>query len=224
MAKQTSTGECSLCSGIFSKAAMTKHLESCKRSDTSSGNRSPAAKRLFHILVEGRDLPEYWLHLEAQHNMKLQELDDFLREIWLECCGHLSQFIIDGQDYISLPDKEMDPEDTKDMKIAIGDVLKVGMKFDHEYDFGTATELILRVISEREANVKGKKIQLLARNTPPSFACESCGKPAAHVCAQCIYEGKGWVCDDCSGEHECGDEMLLPAVNSPRVGMCGYTG
>jgi hypothetical protein len=28
----------------------------------------------------------------------------------------------------------------------------------------------------------------------------------------------------CAGGHECGEEMLLPVVNSPRVAMCGYTG
>jgi hypothetical protein len=27
-----------------------------------------------------------------------------------------------------------------------------------------------------------------------------------------------------SEEHECGEEALLPVVNSPRMGMCGYTG
>jgi len=25
-------------------------------------------------------------------------------------------------------------------------------------------------------------------------------------------------------DHERGEKMLLPVVNSPRVGMCGYTG
>ena len=25
-------------------------------------------------------------------------------------------------------------------------------------------------------------------------------------------------------EHECGAEVLLPVVNSPRVGVCGYSG
>jgi hypothetical protein len=51
----------------------------------------------------------------------------------------------------------------------------------------------------------GKKRNL----EPPLISCEVCGKPATEVCA---------------GEHECGEEMLLPVVNSPRVGMCGYTG
>ena len=37
-------------------------------------------------------------------------------------------------------------------------------------------------------------------------------------------EGEGWVCDECAPKHKCGEDMLLPVVNSPRVGMCGYTG
>ena len=30
----------------------------------------------------------------------LEELDDFLRGAWLECCGHLSDFEIDGITYM----------------------------------------------------------------------------------------------------------------------------
>jgi hypothetical protein len=58
----------------------------------------------------------------------------------------------------------------------------------------------------------------LASNEPPLIFCEVCGEPATEVCAQCVYEGAGWLCD------ACGEEMLLPVVNFPRVGMCGYTG
>jgi hypothetical protein len=31
-------------------------------------------------------------------------------------------------------------------------------------------------------------------------------------------------CQDCLVEHECGEEMALPVVNSPRMGVCGYAG
>jgi hypothetical protein len=69
-----------------------------------------------------------------------------------------------------------------------------------------------------------KSIQILARNAPPLITCEICGEIAPLVCAQCIWSDEGWLCDKCAGEHKCGEEMLLPLVNSPRVGMCGYTG
>ena len=103
------------------------------------------------------------------------------------------------------------------MRVRLDKILSPGQTCSYEYDYGTTTELKLRVISEREVEAKGKAIQVLARNTPPLILCNVCGKPATEVCAQCIYDDKGWLCDDCAEEHECGEEMLLPVVNSPRV-------
>ena len=34
---------------------------------------------------------------------------------------------------------------------------------------------------------------------------------------------KGWLCEAHAEKHRHQD-MFLPVVNSPRVGMCGYTG
>jgi len=34
------------------------------------------------------------------------------------------------------------------MNVPLGKVLTAGMKFVHEYDFGSTTELVLRVVSE----------------------------------------------------------------------------
>ncbi|MDI6734784.1 MAG: hypothetical protein QME42_01100 [bacterium] len=225
MTRQVSNGKCSFCNATFSKAVMTKHLKSCKQrkaiSETSSAKRELQKTKSFHLVVEGRGLPEYWMHLSVPANTRLETLDGFLRDIWLECCGHLSAFAIGGTRYSISPMREYNE---RGMKIALGNVLAPGIKFYHEYDFGTTTELTLRVVSELEGEAKSKSIQLLARNDPPLIACGSCGKIATQVCAQCIYEGKGWLCDECAWEHECGEEMLLPVVNSPRVGMCGYTG
>lgn len=222
--RQMSKGKCTFCDTTFSKAAMTKHLQSCKQRKvpgTPSGSQRLQRTKILHLIVEGRYLLEYWMHLEAPATVTLADLDHFLREAWLECCGHLSAFTIEGQTYASYPSEEFDDES---MDVALGDVLSPGMKFHHEYDFGTTTELALRIVSQRDGEIRGKRIQLLARNEPPSILCGSCGKLAAEVCADCIYSGKGWLCDECAGEHKCGEEMLLPVVNSPRVGMCGYTG
>ena len=40
----------------------------------------------------------------------------------------------------------------------------------------------------------------------------------------CIEEGAGLLCSHCAKKHECGEDVQLPVVNSPRMGMCGYTG
>ena len=135
MATGISIGKCKLCNATFSKKAMTKHLESCfqrkEAGEVSSASDKEKSKKMdvFHLVVEGRDLPDYWMHLSAPAYATLKDLDNFLRGIWLECCGHLSAFTIEGL-----------------------------------------------------------------------------------------------FCDECAGGHECGEETILPVVNSPRVGVCGYTG
>jgi len=223
--RRVSEGKCSLCNGTFSKAAITKHLESCRERkkvpETLSKSRGLKKMKIFHLVVEGHDLPTYWIHLDAPVNATLKDLDDFLRDTWLECCGHLSAFTIEGRRYEVAENEFMEVEI---MDVVLGKVINPRMKFYHEYDFGTTTELKLRVVSEREGEFKGKSIRLLARNNPPMITCGSCGKIATQVCGQCIWSGEGWLCDECIREHECGEEMFLPVVNSPRVGMCGYTG
>jgi hypothetical protein len=181
--------------------------------------KGSAVRTILHLSVEGLYSPMYWMHIEIPANATLQDLDDFLRQIWLECCGHLSSFEIGGCTFIS---EKMEPSD-RSMKIVIGKVTAPNMKFEHIYDFGTSTELLLKVISEREGIAKGKAVRVLARNNPPEIKCQ-CGKLATNVCCQCSNEGTGWVCDECARRHECGEDMLLPVVNSPRVEMCGYTG
>ena len=59
------------------------------------------AARSYHIAVEGRYDPRYWMHLEMPMNLDLRALDRFLRDTWLECCGHLSAFCISGVTYQS---------------------------------------------------------------------------------------------------------------------------
>lgn len=218
MPRRISQGKCNLCGQTFTKQTITRHLDKCKAEHLATGNR-----RVFHLKIEGRDLPEYWLHIEIPASASLRTLDEFLRKIWLECCGHLSVFRIAGEDYDVAP--EYDPflgRKPKGMSAKLGDVLAPGMKFTHEYDFGTTTELALEVLSERRGATK--TVQILARNDPPAIPCAKCGKPATQVCGMCIYEGpQAWLCDEHVKEHE-SEDYFLPVVNSPRVGMCGYTG
>lgn len=106
----------------------------------------------------------------------------------------------------------------------LGAVLSVGDHCIHAYDFGTTTEITLQVVAEREGAITRPAVTVLARNEPPLIPCEICGRAATQVCCQCIYAGAGWLCDACAKAHACDEEMFLPVVNSPRVGMCGYTG
>lgn len=164
----------------------------------------------------------------AQASCRLSDLDDFLRREWLECCGHLSAFKIGKSTYLSQEDCVEEPGE-EDMDFTLSEVLSPGMKFSYEYDFGSTTELYLKVVSEFNAmQGRSRRPKLLARNDAPLFSCECCGKKASWVCAFCNEEGegseKGRVCGECQKKHECGEEALLPIVNSPRTGTYGYTG
>ena len=102
-------------------------------------------------------------------------------------------------------------------------VLEVNTTFSHEYDFGTPTYLNLKVMQKRKGSLK--KIYVVARNDIPDFKC-NCGKKAEDICPQCICTGEeSLLCIKCANKHECmSEEEMLPIVNSPRMGMCGYTG
>lgn len=232
--RRTSKGRCELCRSSFGKAAMTRHLRACRKRDPtlplSRDKRSERRTMLLHITVEGSYLPQYWMHLEAPSRATLRDLDGFLRDTWVECCGHMSAFTIQERRYIAGAGIDamwigvgLVPGG-RNMDVALNKVLSPGLKFDYEYDFGTTTELRLKVVGERQGKASGRAIQLLARNDPPLIICNACGKIATRVCSQCIWDDGGWLCNKCGRKHPCGEDMLLPVVNSPRVGMCGYTG
>jgi hypothetical protein len=65
----------------------------------------------------------------------------------------------------------------------------------------------------------------MARNDFEPPPCAECGQPAAFVCAECVWEDEDGArfCEAHADEHE-HDDMLMPVVNSPRTGMCGYDG
>ena len=70
----------------------------------------------------------YWMHLQVAVDTTLATLDRFLRDTWLECCGHLSVFRISGLNYYV--DTEMDAYwwdmRRKNMQLKLEEVLSPG--------------------------------------------------------------------------------------------------
>ncbi|NLV21155.1 MAG: plasmid pRiA4b ORF-3 family protein [Syntrophomonadaceae bacterium] len=221
MAK-TTKGNCLCCGGVFGKTAMSTHLQTCiTRKAEYETDEINKTESYYCIFVQGQYSPQYWIYVDIPANTTLKVLDGFLRDIWLECCGHMSQFIIGKRIYSSYADKEFGD---RSMSTKLSSVLTVGDKFKHEYDLGSTTCLQLKVIAEFSGKKRKKKVRLLARNNPPVIECSYCGNPATNICCECIYDGQGFLCDTCLEKHECGEEMSMPIVNSPRSGVCGYTG
>ncbi|MEK7407031.1 MAG: hypothetical protein AAB225_18310 [Acidobacteriota bacterium] len=225
MAAQTSTGQCEFCGATFAANVMTRHLTACGKA-AAQGKKTSSC---FHLVVEGRYASAYWLHLAASPRATLSQLDQFLRGIWLECCGHLSAFTIGGIRYAIQPLKPGDfpfggtPE--RGMAVPLARVLQPRVKFGYEYDYGSTTDLTLRVVGMPEWPAAGPAIRVVARNHQPEVKCAQCGSaPARTICTECAWSDKGWLCEACAAAHECDEDMFLPVVNSPRVGVCGYTG
>ena len=215
-----STGKCYLCRKEFSKSGMTRHLKACLAKNILPEKRK-GLKESLHVQVEGRHLPQYWMHLEVSGGITLADLDFILREIWLECCGHLSAFYIRNEYYSIQPTQELDD---RSMNYSLTKVLQPGEFFTYQYDFGSTTELTLRLVGKTGRYLPKNSFIILARNNPPQYSCDHCKEVAWHVCVECIYEDEGFLCQKCADEHECGDDMLLPLVNSPRSGVCAYMG
>jgi hypothetical protein len=204
---------------------MSKHLDSCLPSGGDSryppGLPFVRKERLLRLVVSGRHAPEYWLHVELPAAATLATLDRFLRRIWLECCGHMSAFTIGRESFFSSGARELGG---RSLSYPLERVLIPYLQFSYSYDFGSTTELALKVTGEREGLTDGKSVRVLARDDPPDWRCQVCGKPATQICTECSWEGAAGLCDDCSAEHECDEDLRLPVVNSPRVGTCGYVG
>lgn len=215
-------GTCASCDRTMGKAAMTRHVASC-----GDNERGPQAAV---VSVCDRHAPsDYWLHLEIPMHATLRALDDYLRDVWLECCGHLSMFEIDGRTYgvstdrLSAGPDPFDDFSDASMDVAIGLVLGPGQEALHVYDMGSTTELRVHCHEQRTGHRDGA-IRLLARNDRPSIDCAACGAPATTICTQCSWDGAGSLCGECATGHACDVEVYLPVVNSPRSGVCGYAG
>ena len=217
MTRLNSIGQCNLCKKTVSGTAMSRHLESCEERKKANENEIKQ-NRIFLLRASAG---HFFVYFEIDESLTLKNIDNFLRHLWLECCGHLSAFTIRGISYSSHPQSEYED---RSMNIPVKHILKSGLEFKHEYDFGTTTELNMKCISERQGEHR-KEIDILSRNNMPEFNCDKCGKPAKEICQECIEMGEeGLFCESCAKEHEHDEEMFLPVVNSPRMGMCGYTG
>mgnify|MGYP001105423510 CR=1 FL=1 len=224
MARKMTRGECALCNRVLGKRALVRHLREHLDSQQASGDADPeGSKDLVHILVDGKYRPEYWMHLEAGGDLTLARLDDMLRYEWLECCDHMSEFLIDGERYTS--NLWEDAPRGAGMGVQLRDVLAEGTEFEHVYDFGSSTHLRLRVVGWRRGPSLPVTVRILARNEPPERACVRCGEPAELVCTGCCEGPEGTLlCGACGGDHGCDDERLVIISNSPRCGVCAYEG
>ena len=235
-------GTCNLCQERVSDMTASGHLNDCIAEQNllwASGTNPSEHGRSLHLSVhDGSGL--YWLELAVRADTTLRQLDDFLRGAWLECCGHLSQFTIEGTHYSNLAPQSDNPnaaairadywmeDDEVHMDVAVGDVMPVGVEVSYEYDYGDTTELFLENLGRHGDLVgllrprqpwHGDRVAVLARNEPDE-ECVACEGPARWRLLAPDYETREPMpfCDEC--RPEAGHYQLV--MNSPREGSDCY--
>ena len=213
-------GICAFCGEIVTKRGSYKHVDKCPKWQEALGSAAASRRSeetLWLLRVQDAYDKDYWLNLEMVGSASLEKLDFYLRAIWLECCGHLSEFTIGGWG------------GQKIGKYRKADaVFEPGVVLRHLYDFGTTSETDIKVVGFREGKAISKHpITLLVRNQMPQAVCQECGEEANWLCLECLSEDEntGLLCDEHVEDHphdEYGEPISL--VNSPRMGMCGYDG
>lgn len=215
-----SRGTCAYCGQTLAKGGMSRHLAGCPQR-AAAIDAVNAKKRteetLYHLRVQGVDASDFWLNLEVRGSSTPNHLDQYLRAIWLECCGHMSQFSVGGWGGSEIAKRR-----------TVADVFKPDVTLTHIYDFGTSSETLLKYVRARQGIPTTRHpIALMARNSMPEVPCIECDAPASWLCMECMVEDDlpSTLCEKHAKTHphdNYGEPMAL--VNSPRVGMCGYEG
>lgn len=151
--------------------------------------RRPGDTDLFWIRVTdqtpGTVLPSsgLWLDLEIRADLDLEVLDTFLRAVWVECCHHLSPFVVpQGPRQILC---ERDPEKPRAAAdpwqgnasgelpmagVTIAQIAEHTLIFGHEYAYGTSTILCLHIMTRYQGPAREKGVRILSGNLKPFVA------------------------------------------------------
>jgi hypothetical protein len=236
-----SEGKCLFCGETYKKTSISRHLNTHLK--TKAANNKIGVS--FHLRIEAAEM---FLNLWVDGEAKMKSIDDFLRSIWLECCGHMSAFrdrskasrggmfdSMDAYDYLqqgNVKKYEAIMESTSGevpMSRKVKDVFYKDYKLEYQYDFGSTTQLQVKTIEVFPFKAE-KSIVLLSRNEPLEILCHDCGKlPASQICTVCMWQEEYMFCDKCAKKHakkcpDFDDYAQLPVVNSPRMGVCAYEG
>ena len=202
-----SEGLCVFCKELFEQKAINRHLKThlTQKAKEDVGKKT---KNYCHITIGDEIM---FLHLLVAGESAMRVIDNFLRRIWLDCCGHMSKF------------------DNVNKEDLVQDVMTPRAQVPYIYDFGSSTSLLLEGCGHYKLSID-EEIVLLSRNEPLKLLCTTCGKtPAVSICSVCMWEQEAFFCEKCGKAHaktceDFDDYANMPAVNSPRMGTCGYEG
>ena len=246
--KLKSEGQCFFCGKTFTKAGIVRHITTHLNKKIDS--EKPGMSFLVKIETNKRWMAmPYFLCIWVDCAASMQSIDKFLRDIWLECCGHMSSFrnpkirknnggmfaVMEAYEYLAKGNKAKYNKIMEEAKGEVPmnriakDVFYKGLELEYVYDYGTSTCLTLTVVDKYPIKAE-QRIVLLSRNEPLEIMCCDCKKlPATQICTVCLYDDDAEFCEKCAKKHakkceDFEDYASMPVVNSPRMGECGYVG
>ena len=156
-----SPGWCHICGDVIRANDAKAHTQTCimykaqRRYTVRKMDKRYARSMPIMIWVRSEQL-QHWMILVVQPTTSLRQLDHFLRDQWLECCGHLSQFEIGQTTYSScVPGPDDDPtfdndlteDNDQHMVHTVEETISHGQRFNYEFDYGDTTCLNLEHVA-----------------------------------------------------------------------------
>jgi hypothetical protein len=244
--KYKSEGKCLFCGKTFAKSLINSHLATHLKAKAAKGD--PGKSFLVKVEPDKKLVSNpYFLSLWIDSETDMETLDGFLRNIWMDCCEHESEFkdltikgdsdiqstinklIMDGKlEELLQIISHYEAERKVTMFDIAEQIFRKGRILDYNYDFEDTTTLVITVFEEYPVKADSE-IVLLSRNEPLAIMCSDCGKmPATLICTayNCV---DALFCEKCAEKHgktcsDFDDDAARAVVNSPRMGKCVYIG
>jgi hypothetical protein len=158
--KLINEGTCLVCHKTIVAEQAIAHLKNC-----GDATLIREIEPVWQIKVASGN--DFWIFIEVVGSTTLLDLYLFLRNNWWECCGHASEFIVDGAD-------------TSEYYLAktLNEMFKVGTTFHYEHNSGKPVTVTGEVIAIKSSKPI-KNISMILRKNIIVESCESCLK-AAH--------------------------------------------
>ena len=222
MPPRSSPGTCLLCKTSIGRTAMLRHSMECLKKSGWPESDKPS----YVIRVDGFHTKVFWLLVLARHDATLDDLDGLLRDVWVECCGHLSAFNIYGRSFSSHSDVDgFDEDDESGLSVPLDEVIGPDSAFTYEYDFGSTTKLKLSVVGVSPVSPENRPLVLIARNDRLEIPCYFCkGKGEYLVTDWPDNPYQIVICRDCTKKKvdALEQEYVVVFPDSPRAGTCDY--
>jgi hypothetical protein len=190
--------ECTLCKKKFGKKKILEHYLEC----LSIKNKDESGIILLLNSYSEFTKNNYYLFVKVGFETRLKDLDKFLREKWLGCCNHRSDFADDISEY-SINKKILSINNTELL---------------YRFDYGTESIVEIIIGNRLGGEDSNNNITILLESDKPYVKCSLCDEDSEYIINNNFYCKKD--SDNINFDKDIDYKYIIN--NSPRIGKCGY--